>query len=283
MSSSYKRRNQLSNDLGTPQKVADEAGSDKNELSMSSDAQKDKAAKKFIDALRKVGPFSKHILNYSYPPLLYQRGDDEDEDDEEESQDQGECDDSSQNNSQEMEDDGMGQLPEFHDSDEELELNPDYKNNSGKQERGKRMPSDEEDQLLQQLKAVENDQDDKNSGKIGYYDHQVLDSNGDVILPNDTGSEIDLRGEMIDANEFSDGGLAIGGHATNLDGLDKEQILRMIDQEVDGLELGNDENEVSVEIDDGLEGQFEDFKHSIGHRQGPSGGEQHESTIINSS
>ena len=39
----------------------------------------------------------------------------------------------------------MGQLPEFHDSDEELELNPDYKNNSGKQERGKRMPSDEED------------------------------------------------------------------------------------------------------------------------------------------
>ena len=88
---------------------------------------------------------------------------------------------------------------------------------------------------------------------------------------------------MIDANEFSDGGLAIGGHATNLDGLDKEQILRMIDQEVDGLELGNDENEVSVEIDDGLDGQFEEFKHGIGHRQGPSGGEQHESTIINSS
>ena len=43
---------------------------------------KDKAAKKFIDGLRKVGPFSKHILNYSYPPLLYQRGDD-DEDEEE--------------------------------------------------------------------------------------------------------------------------------------------------------------------------------------------------------
>lgn len=27
----------------------------------------------------KIGPFSKQILNYSYPPLLYQRGDDTDE------------------------------------------------------------------------------------------------------------------------------------------------------------------------------------------------------------
>jgi hypothetical protein len=32
--------------------------------------------------LRKIGPFSKQILNYSYPPLLYQRG--EEEEDEEE-------------------------------------------------------------------------------------------------------------------------------------------------------------------------------------------------------
>ena len=47
------------------------------------DTKIDKAAKRFIDGLRKVGPHSKHILNYSYPPLLYQRGDDEDEDDEE--------------------------------------------------------------------------------------------------------------------------------------------------------------------------------------------------------
>lgn len=46
------------------------------------DAKVDKAAKRFIDALRKVGPHSKHILNYSYPPLLYQRGDDEEEDEE---------------------------------------------------------------------------------------------------------------------------------------------------------------------------------------------------------
>lgn len=32
--------------------------------------------------LMKVGPFAKQILNYSYPPLLYQRGDGEEEDDE---------------------------------------------------------------------------------------------------------------------------------------------------------------------------------------------------------
>jgi len=32
----------------------------------------------------KVGPFSKQIMNYSYPPLLYQRGDDSDEEEEEE-------------------------------------------------------------------------------------------------------------------------------------------------------------------------------------------------------
>jgi len=36
-----------------------------------SDTQKERRAKKFIDGLRKIGPFSKQILNYSYPPLLY--------------------------------------------------------------------------------------------------------------------------------------------------------------------------------------------------------------------
>ena len=39
--------------------------------------------------MKKIGPFSKQILNYSYPPLLYQRG----EDDEEGSvENEGECD-----------------------------------------------------------------------------------------------------------------------------------------------------------------------------------------------
>ena len=37
----------------------------------------------------KVGPFSKQILNYSYPPLLYQRGDDSEEDEEEEEEEEG--------------------------------------------------------------------------------------------------------------------------------------------------------------------------------------------------
>lgn len=34
-------------------------------------------ASDFLDQLKNVGPFSKQILNYSYPPLLYQRGDDD--------------------------------------------------------------------------------------------------------------------------------------------------------------------------------------------------------------
>ena len=46
------------------------------------DLARDKQTRNFLDELRKIGPFSKQILNYSYPPLLYQRG--EEEEDEEE-------------------------------------------------------------------------------------------------------------------------------------------------------------------------------------------------------
>ena len=38
----------------------------------------------------KVGPFSKQIMNYSYPPLLYQRGDDSEEDECEDEEDEEE-------------------------------------------------------------------------------------------------------------------------------------------------------------------------------------------------
>ena len=38
-----------------------------------------------------MGPFAKQILNYSYPPLLYQRGDgEEEEDDEDDEEDEDE-------------------------------------------------------------------------------------------------------------------------------------------------------------------------------------------------
>ena len=36
----------------------------------------DNYVKGFLKELMKVGPYSKQIRNYSYPPLLYQRGDD---------------------------------------------------------------------------------------------------------------------------------------------------------------------------------------------------------------
>ena len=43
------------------------------------DAAYDHKIKKFLAGLQEVGPMSKQILNYSYPPLLYQRGDDSEE------------------------------------------------------------------------------------------------------------------------------------------------------------------------------------------------------------
>ena len=73
-------------DLSSANGDSDDSDEDKRQSSVKlddTDTKVDKAAKRFIDALRKVGPHSKNILNYSYPPLLYQRGDDEDEDDEE--------------------------------------------------------------------------------------------------------------------------------------------------------------------------------------------------------
>jgi len=47
------------------------------------DLIKDKQTNKFLADLKQVGPYSKQILNYTYPPLLYQRGDEnyDDEDD----------------------------------------------------------------------------------------------------------------------------------------------------------------------------------------------------------
>ncbi len=43
------------------------------------EVREDLKLRAFFEDLKQVGPFSKQILNYSYPPLLYQRGDDEEE------------------------------------------------------------------------------------------------------------------------------------------------------------------------------------------------------------
>lgn len=92
-----------------------------SQMSLDSDEIADRGAKKFLDVLKKIGPHSKQILNYSYPPLLYQRG----EEDEEGEEHEGECDDDdepggSTNNSHMLDDsDDMGQLPQLNDSDDE--------------------------------------------------------------------------------------------------------------------------------------------------------------------
>eukprot|EP00347_Sterkiella_histriomuscorum_P003379 403364524 len=43
------------------------------------DEKRDKKNRRLIQDLKQVGPYSKQILNYTYPPLLYQRGDDEED------------------------------------------------------------------------------------------------------------------------------------------------------------------------------------------------------------
>lgn len=73
------------------QEDAEEEGEDEDDYGESSDeseedddildpdAKQDNFVKGFLKDLLKVGPASKAILNYSYPPLLYHRGDDSEE------------------------------------------------------------------------------------------------------------------------------------------------------------------------------------------------------------
>ena len=109
------------------------------------DTRKDRAAKRIFEGLSKIGPYSKHILNYSYPPLLYQRSEEEDE--EEDSQgDQGECDEDEEDlsdgneddNSQDLDGDDMGQVPVIDSDDEELlALGDALERATGEKNRGK--------------------------------------------------------------------------------------------------------------------------------------------------
>lgn len=78
--------NETSKEENTPDKEEDVEAVEQNEESESDQEYKDEDqlqdafAKGFLKDLLKVGPFSKQIMNYSYPPLLYQRGDDSEED-----------------------------------------------------------------------------------------------------------------------------------------------------------------------------------------------------------
>jgi len=62
---------------------------------MDPDAMQDAYVNGFLKDLMNVGTFSKQILNYSYPPLLYQRGDDSEGDDQDDDGDIDEDDDTS--------------------------------------------------------------------------------------------------------------------------------------------------------------------------------------------
>ena len=87
------------------------------------DLQKDLKVRGFLDELLKVGPFAKQIMNYSYPPLLYQRGDGEDEEDEDDDDMQGDEEEDEDEAVRDIlgGDENMGpgfQLPDFEDEDD---------------------------------------------------------------------------------------------------------------------------------------------------------------------
>lgn len=46
------------------------------------DERRDSMCRKVFDDIRQIGPYAKQILNYTYPPLLYQRGEDDGDEDE---------------------------------------------------------------------------------------------------------------------------------------------------------------------------------------------------------
>ncbi len=74
-----------------------------------------------MDELSKVGPNAKQILNYSYPPLLYQRGEDDEDDGEDfnEEEEQDLDDEDAVRDILEGADGHHEQLPEFEDEDGE--------------------------------------------------------------------------------------------------------------------------------------------------------------------
>ncbi len=54
----------------------DEGSMFKEQEEDDNDQVRDKQMRLFLDELKQIGPQAKNILNYTYPPLLYQRGGD---------------------------------------------------------------------------------------------------------------------------------------------------------------------------------------------------------------
>ena len=67
----------------------------------------------------------------------------------------------------------MGQLPEFHDSDDEelMALGGALDHPNTKDSSNQHFDKLQDQEFLNQLKAVEQDQDDNHSGNNGYYEH----------------------------------------------------------------------------------------------------------------
>ena len=100
----------------------------------------------------------------------------------------------------------------------------------------------------------------KHSGNKGFYRHQGLEGQDGQGGSSQGGSGHNISGleDVVGDEDFSDGEMGIvGGHATNLDGLDKDQIMKMIDQEVDGFDDYGDDGQQMVGLD-GVELELDD-------------------------
>ena len=158
------------------------------------DRQSDNVARKFLDELKKIGPFSKQILNYSYPPLLYQRGDDEeDEEDDDEDGNHG------------GHNEGLPDFGDQFDDDDDNDIQELIKGSNGLKN----------EDLYQKLKKVVQDKEAKQ------YVEEV-DEDGNVYLVEASGDEEDYGDEYEEE----------GGHQI-IDGgdLDDEEFLAMMEQE----------------------------------------------------
>ena len=101
-----------------------------------------------------------------------------------------------------------------------------------------------------------------NNGRKYQNDDQIDGSSQMDSNNNMSGLEGALGNHMLqdEENDFSEDEMGIvGGHATNLDGLDKDQIMKMIDQEVDGLGFDEDGEPIDLDaVDLELDDQIDD-------------------------
>lgn len=203
------------------------------------DEMRDAKNRRFVEDLLKVGPFAKQILNYSYPPLLYQRGDAEDEDDEEDDggEEDEEDDDAAVREILAGHPDGQGlALPDFDDEyDDQLHHHVMDEDDREIQELIKGGKGDEQLLYRQIQKAVSGGNNNNNvQDTLPLDSHNLIehvDEHGNVFLVDP--AQFIQNHEDDDDDYGMEGGEGGHGHQQIIDGgdLDDEEFLQMMEEE----------------------------------------------------